>query len=164
MFNAICKKMAQISLVCACFIATVPIAGAQCTFTSGSNVFALDPKTYYIGVEATVPANGLGEQCTFTFPNPLPSSGTVVSVQGTVTFRSSCLADALDAIQVNGNTKYYPNSIKISATGGAETLFVSYNVPLSFTNSGASIKLQSSVAAGCSAAGDWEFQGVLQLQ
>jgi hypothetical protein len=85
-------------------------------------------------------------------------------VQGTVTFRSSCAADALASVAVNGNTKYYPSKIKIGPNGGAITIFVNYTAPLTFTNSSASINLQAIVANGCSTQGDWEFQGIMQFQ
>jgi hypothetical protein len=148
--------------LCAFTLFVLKSGFASCSFTSGSHVGGFDPKTYYIGVEATIPATGTEQICGLPFSTA--STGTVVAVQGTVTFRSSCAADALGTVAVNGNTKYYPSKIKIGPNGGAITIFVNYTAPLTFTNSSADINLQAIVANGCSTEGDWEFQGIMQFQ
>ena len=155
--------MKRMFLLLALFVAFgVRSSFAACTFVAASAP-AFDAKTYHVGGEATVPATGTTQNCTFTITT-LPSSGTVVALQGTITFRSSCAADALSTVSFNGSTKYYSSAIKIGNSGGAQTIFINYTVPLSFTSSGASITLSSNVASGCSAQGDWELQSTLELQ
>lgn len=108
-------------------------AFAACTFVAASAP-VFDAKTYHVGGEATIPATGTTQNCTFNITT-LPATGTVVALQGTITFRSSCTADALSTVSVNGSTKYYSSAIKIGNGGGVQTIFINYTIPLSFTSS-----------------------------
>lgn len=150
-----------IRLLLVALFSTPAVVAAQCTITSGSTVFALDAKTYYIGVAATLPATGTTEDCSFSFSLPAPDA--VIAFQGTQGVRATCGASVLSSIRVNAGQKFYPSILRTPNRGGQDNIFEKYTIPLAYTNGSASIQVESIVPTGCSSA-VFEVQGVLKLQ
>ncbi len=103
---------------------------------------------------------------TFSLPFVLPSNRTIVSLQGTVSYKGSCFAEALASVNVGG--KKYPIKTKLSKSGGSTTVFINYSIPLVYgSGSGQIVIGNGQVCTTTMASQDrttWEFQGLLRLQ
>lgn len=141
------------------FLAVTQLS-AQC---SPGGVNQIDANTFDINMGQSIPATGTLQTCSHPFS--LPSPGKILKIQGTVVFRGDCGGDTDTFVSVNGGAKQtYHMKQKLGTGGGVSTVFISYDIPLSYSSSNASIEFAAYVPASCPSNPDWEFKGVMQIE
>jgi hypothetical protein len=66
---------------------------------------------------------------------------------------------------VNGGAKQtYHMKQKLGTGGGVSTVFISYDIPLSYSSPNASIEFAAFIPSFCPSNPDWEFKGVMQVR
>ena len=117
---------------------------------------------FYIGVEALFNQTGVHEA---RIEFQLPPNRVVVSLQGTLAYKSNCFAEALASFRVDG--KQYPMIVKSGPAGGNVNIFIRYDVPLDYAQGNAELVLGNGQV--CDTSMDarkrttWELQGLLQV-
>ena len=153
----LCSRVMCISLL----LLVVPRVSAECSPAGGAS--QLDSRTFDINMGTTIPATGTLQTCSFPFS--LPSPGKVVKIQGTMLFRGDCGGDTDAFFSLNNGAKQtYHLKQKLGTGGGVSTVFVSYDIPVSYSSPNASIVFNAFVPAFCPNNPDWEFKGVMQLE
>jgi hypothetical protein len=133
-------------------------------FTSGSEVKQVNDKTWFIGAEAIVANAAENGTPVYEIPFQLPPSGTVRTIEGTVSFRTPCNGQFLSFIMLDGMRIANANG-KVSYGGGAVTLFVKYDMPIAYTSGNARLHVEADpVCDYADRPNTWEMQGLLQLQ
>jgi hypothetical protein len=137
-----------------------PQLSAQC---SPGGVNQIDANTFDMDMGQSIPATGTLQTCSHPFS--LPSPGRILKIQGTVVFRGDCGGDTDTFVSVNGGAKQtYHMKQKLGTGGGVSTVFISYDIPLSYSSSNASIEFAAFVPSYCPSNPDWEFKGVMQIE
>lgn len=153
-----CSRVLCISLL---LLLVVPRLSAQCSLAGG--IFQLDSNTFDINMGTEIPATGTLQSCSLPFS--LPSPGRIVKIQGIVVFRGECAGDTDTTISVNGGAKStYHLKQKLGTGGGVSTVFVSYDVPLSYSSPSASFNFNAFIPSFCPSNPGWEFKGVMQVK
>ena len=68
-------------------------------------------------------------------------------------------------MSVNGGAKQtYHMKQKLGTGGGVSTVFISYDIPLSYSSPNASIEFAAFIPSFCPSNPDWEFKGVMRLK
>ena len=68
-------------------------------------------------------------------------------------------------MSVNGGAKQtYHMKQKLGTGGGVSTVFISYDIPLSYSSPNASIEFAAFIPSFCPSNPDWEFTGVMQVR
>jgi hypothetical protein len=151
-----CSRVTYLSLL----LLIVPQLSAQC---SPGGVNQLDANTFDINMGQSIPATGTLQTCSHPFS--LPSPGKIVKIEGTVVFRGECAGDTDTFVSVNGGAKQtYHMKQKLGTGGGVSTVFVSYDIPLSYSSPNASIEFRAFIPSFCPSNPDWEFKGVMQVK
>jgi hypothetical protein len=151
-----CSRVTYLSLL----LLIVPQLSAQC---SPGGVNQLDANTFDINMGQSIPATGTLQTCSHPFS--LPSPGKIVKIEGTVVFRGECAGDTDTFVSVNGGAKQtYHMKQKLGTGGGVSTVFVSYDIPLSYSSPNASIEFRAFIPSFCPSNPDWEFKGVMQVE
>ena len=144
----------------------IPQLSAQCSpgGVSQGGVNQIDANTFDINMgQQSIPATGTTQACSFPFS--LPSPGKILKIQGTVVFRGDCAGDTDTFVSVNGGAKQtYHMKQKLGTGGGVSTVFISYDIPLSYSSSNASIEFRAFIPSFCPSNPDWEFKGVMQIE
>jgi hypothetical protein len=156
-FLVFCSRVMWLSLL---LLLRVPQLSAQC---SPGGVNQLDANTFDINMGQSIPATGTLQTCSHPFT--LPSPGRIVKIQGIVVLRGECAADTDTTISVNGGAKRtYHLKQKLGTGGGVSTVFVSFDVPLSYSSPNASLDFAAFIPSFCPSNPDWEFKGVMQVK
>ena len=142
----------------------VPRLSAQCSPGGvAGGVNQIDANTFDINMGQSIPATGTLQTCSHPFS--LPSPGKILKIQGTVVFRGDCAGDTDTFVSVNGGAKQtYHMKQKLGTGGGVSTVFISYDIPLSYSSSNASIEFRAFIPSYCPSNPDWEFKGVMQIE
>jgi hypothetical protein len=123
----------------------------------------LDANTFDINMGRSIPATGTLQTCSHPFT--LPSPGKILKIEGTVVFRGECAGDTDTFVSVDGGAKQtYHMKQKMGTGGGVSTVFVSYDIPLSYSSPTASIEFGAFIPSFCPSNPDWEFKGVMQVK
>jgi hypothetical protein len=155
----LCSRVMCMSLL----LLVVPQLSAQCTPVVAGGVNQLDAKTFDINMGQSIPATGTLQTCSHPFS--LPAPGRIVKIQGTVVFRGECAGDTDAFFSVNGGAKQtYHIKQKLGTGGGVSTVFVNYDVPLTYSSPNASIEFGAFIPASCPSNPDWEFKGIMQVE
>lgn len=156
-FLVFCGRVMCLSLL---FLLRVPQLSAQCS-PGGFN--QLDANTFDINMGQSIPASGTLQTCSHPFT--LPSPGRIVKIQGIVVLRGECAGDTDTTISVNGGAKRtYHLKQKLGTGGGVSTIFVNFDVPLSYSSPNASLDFAAFIPSFCPSNPDWEFKGVMQVK
>lgn len=156
------KNMCRVLVLCISpLFLGVPQVSAQC---SPGGVNQIDANTFDINMGwPSIPATGTLQTCSHPFS--LPSPGKILKIQGTVVFRGDCAGDTDTFVSVNGGAKQtYHMKQKLGTGGGVSTVFISYDIPLSYSSSNASIEFAAFIPSFCPSNPDWEFKGVMQIE
>ena len=152
-----CSRVTCISLL----LLVVPQLSAQQCSPGGVN--QIDANTFDINMGQSIAATGTLQTCSHPFS--LPSPGKILKIQGTVVFRGDCAGDTATFVSVNGGAKQtYHMKQKLGTGGGVSTVFVSYDIPLSYSSPTASIEFGAFIPSSCPSNPDWEFKGVMQIE
>ena len=156
-----CRVVVMCCVTCISLLfLAAPQLSAQC---SPGGVNQIDANTFDIDMGQSIPATGTLQTCSHPFS--LPSPGRILKIQGTVVFRGDCGGDTDTFVSVNGGAKQtYHMKQKLGTGGGVSTVFISYDIPLSYSSSNASIEFAAFVPSYCPSNPDWEFKGVMQIE
>jgi hypothetical protein len=158
--------MRHIVVLCcrvSCILLLLLVVPQLCAQCSPGGVNQLDANTFDINMGQSIPATGTLQTCSHPFS--LPAPGRIVKIQGTVVFRGECAGDTDAFVSVNGGAKQtYHLKQKLGAGGGVSTVFVNYDIPLSYSSPNASIEFAAFIPSFCPSNPDWEFKGVMQVK
>jgi hypothetical protein len=121
---------------------------------------------YFINAEAVSEVGNPVQHGIYSVPFPvaLPPNGTIVSFEGTISFRTSCgQGQALGLLQIDGK-HYAPSISKAPFGGGVVNSFIKYSTPLKYTAGQAEIIVATDIDCGDSSKPTtWEIQGLLKV-
>ena len=160
----ICRVVVMCCLTCISLLFLgVSQVSAQCSPPVSGGVNQIDANTFDINMGQSIPATGTLQTCSHPFS--LPSPGRILKIQGTVVFRGDCAGDTDTFVSVNGGAKQtYHMKQKLGTGGGVSTVFISYDIPLSYSSSNASIEFAAFIPSSCPSNPDWEFKRVMQIE
>jgi hypothetical protein len=121
---------------------------------------------YFINAEAVSEIGNPVQHGIYSVPFPvaLPPNGTIVSFEGTISFRTACgQGQALGLLQIDGK-HYAPSISKAPFGGGVVNSFIKYSTPLKYTAGQAEIIVATDIDCGDSSKPTtWEIQGLLKV-